>query len=114
MITAYNTEEKEVIGIFSTSAMAARYLLKEATNHKNCLIYNAAKRKGCLLKTVFNFRVAIRFSNEKQIEMMNGEEYLIINGYPEPHHTKMKGYDSTRNMLAKEGIKKGFKKKSSI
>jgi hypothetical protein len=105
-IVLYNADKKEVIGIFESQSLAGRYLYPVEKNHKGGLIKSALSRKSKIFKSVFDFPVAIRYANEIQTELLNGEEYLIINDYPIPHSTKMKGFTTTKESFKIEAVRK--------
>lgn len=82
-IALYNAEKQELIGIFSTNVLAARYLFPfgKQTQRGGGYITVALKRRGAVLSTDICKRVAVRPANEKQKEMLAGNDYVIINGY---------------------------------
>lgn len=90
-IALYNAEKKELIGLFSLKCLADKYLymdrafkLKSGTR-----VGKAIMTKGKIFNSRFEFPVAVRYTNEKQDEMLGSEDYLIVNGYPEPLKVQM-------------------------
>ena len=105
-VAIYNTVKKEVIGVFETQSLLARYLFPPLTNHTSALVGRSLLYKGRILKSIFPFPVATRYANESQIKLLNGGGYVTMEGYPIANYSKMKGFDSTSESMRKEFIEK--------
>ena len=99
-IAIYNAKKKELIGIFRYKVSVARYIYKNYNCDKNHYIEYCLKRNGRIIKDlVFDFKVALRYANELQIDMLGNREYIILNGYYSPTETRMEGFNySTSNI----------------
>ena len=97
-VALYNANKKELIGLFSLKCLAEKYLYMErAFKVKNGnRITKAIMTKGKIMNSRFDFPVAVRYTNEKQDEMLGSEDYLIVNGYPEPLKVQMNYYKNVR------------------
>jgi len=90
-IALYNTEKKELFAIFRYKNHVARYIFEKYDCYKSQRIEESLSRLGCISKgTIFNFKVTLRYANDKQIEMLGDSDYFILYGYPEPIKTRMK------------------------
>ena len=98
-IALYNTQKKELIGVFRTFAVAARYVFSEASTWNSSRMWNAYSLKTKLHKhTIFNFPVAVRTANEKCMELLGGKDVYITDGYPRMSTRKMEGVISCKSM----------------
>jgi hypothetical protein len=95
-IVIYNTEKKEVIGVFSIPIKAIKYLFEDAViTEKNKSIFNyALKSKIKINETRFSFPVAARYANSVQAEMLGDKDFFILDGYPSPRLTKINGFQA--------------------
>lgn len=98
-IAIYDTQNKQLIGVFSTLMYVVKYLRPESPQQAYSTFMDALLRGGCVRKTIFNFRVALRFANEAQVEQLNGCEVIIAPNYPPITNNKLLGYTSTREQL---------------
>lgn len=99
-IAIYNAKKKELIGIFRYKVSVARYIYKNYNCDKNHYVEYCLKRNGRIIKDlVFDFKVALRYANELQIDMLGNRDYIILNGYYSPTETRMEGFNySTSNI----------------
>lgn len=101
-IAAYNCDKQELIGVFESIPSARRYLYKHDVNLKlKKSLVNKIQFKSKLKDTFLGFPVAIRYANEAQITILNGKEYIILNGYPIPAAYSMKCFVDTAASLKK-------------
>lgn len=98
-VSIYNIQKKELIAVFASPTIAIRYLYDTPSVSNKRSVYQYISRKVKMKSTRFDFDVAIRYANEQQIKMLNGEDYKIMEGYFVPHHTKMKGFTETKETL---------------
>lgn len=106
-IVVYDTIKKQPIGIFSTHNLAIRYLYpNQDSGRKASSISHALKDKNKLSKTIFDFKVCIRYANEEQTEILNNNKYKILNNYPEPPENEMLGFHTTKGILYTMGNEK--------
>jgi len=90
-VALYNTEKKELIAIFKYKIHVARYIFKKYDCYKAQRIESTMRCLGCISKgTIFDFKVTLRYANDKQIEMLGDNNYIILQGYPSPIKTRMK------------------------
>jgi hypothetical protein len=96
-IALYNTNKKELIGVFRTFAVASRYVFSEASNWNSNRIWNAYHLRGKLHKnTIFDFPVAVRIANEKCLELLGNKDIYINDGYPKMSIRKKEGVISCK------------------
>ena len=101
-IAAYNADKQELIGIFFNGGYVRRYFYQHNPTLKLTKdIPSFVTRKVKLKDTSFNFFVALRFANKEQIEMLGSKDYVILNGYPIPISSTMKGFEDTAASLTK-------------
>jgi hypothetical protein len=86
-IKLYNTEKKELIGIFKTNSLVGKYLFPlKGTTKSNSRISTTLKQNSRINNTIFPFPVAIRFCEDDLIS----EDYVISPGYPQPNFRNFK------------------------
>jgi hypothetical protein len=101
-IVAYNADKQELIGIFFNGVYVRRYFYQNNPTLKLTKdISSFVMRKGKLKDTSFDFFVALRFANKEQIEMLGDKDYVILNSYPIPISSTMKGFEDTAASLTK-------------
>jgi hypothetical protein len=103
-ITLYNPKKQELIGIFQTASMAARYLFADSVKART--VYSAATRKGRVQGTKLGYDVAVRFASEKHRADLGDKPYLVIRGYPDADPRSMGGFHSTSNSMRKLALGK--------
>lgn len=96
-VVLYNTQKKEMMGIFRTLAIASRYVFSELSTWNNSRIWNAyAYRTKLHIKTNFDFPIAVRMANEKQLEKLGKNDVVIFEGYPKMKNHRVKGVISCK------------------
>jgi hypothetical protein len=110
-VTVYDVKQKKVMAIFKTGALCAKYIYADTgkTSAKTD-VYGCLSRKG---KTKFRNTkdwVALRYANEAQKELLGGEDYLIMEGYPPAEKNKMKGFTDTKGTFYKRHNVEHFNK----
>ena len=79
----YNAEKKELIGLFKSRILAAKYLGGKVT--KNMIYHSIANNDGIRASSnPLNVRLAARNVNPAQRELLGDKPYLMFNNYPEP------------------------------
>jgi len=101
-IAIYNSDKKELIGLFAELMLVAKYLRPTDVSKMYSNLSDALYRKGAVRKTIFSFRIAIRFANDNQINLLGDKKVFIMNNYPEFDSNKLEGYHSTRSELYKK------------
>jgi hypothetical protein len=101
-IVAYNADKQELIGIFFNGSYVRRYFYQNNPNLKASKnISSFVMRKVKLKDTSFDFKVALRYANKEQIEMLASKDYVIFNDYPILAPSTMKGFEDTAQSLRK-------------
>lgn len=101
-IVAYNANKQELIGIFFDGSYVRRYFYQHDPNLRiNKNISSFVMRNGKLKDTSFDFYVALRYANKEQIEILGDKDYVILNDYPIPISSTMKGFEDTAASLTK-------------
>lgn len=104
IVSIYNADKKEIIGVFSTSMLAIRYLYDNPTTKDKSNFRSALKRKGRIYgNTLFEFPIAVRYATPQQVDDIGTNSYVILNNYAIPRETKMNGFVSNN-----ETFKNGF------
>ena len=93
-IAIYNCEKKELVGLFKVKTFAARYLYNGNGGRNVLKIVNALNRRSRIKDTSFDFPIVVRACTQEQKELLSEGDFTILNGYPEPTHWQMKGFDS--------------------
>lgn len=106
VVTVYNADKKEVVGIFSMASLAARYLYNVKKNSSCQTIINCINRKSKVNNTIFDFKVVVRNATPDQKIILGNESYVIFNGYQKPMESKMQGFSSTKESLMISSIEK--------
>ena len=102
-IVLYNAHNQQKIGVFKAPALAARYLFDG--NYKYNLsstVARAAMRNGCILKTRFEFKVAVRYAKGEDETLVFSENFVILNNYPAPTKSEMKGFNDSAESYSME------------
>jgi hypothetical protein len=103
-IALYNSEKLELVGIFKTKTIIGKYLYEGIyegvkSQTKSSRVHVAISKKYQLRNTRFEFPVALRYANKKQIEILGDQDAVIFKDYPP---LILKGFHSTRYSLHKE------------
>jgi hypothetical protein len=92
IVCLYNTDKKELIGIFKSLAIAKRYIFNEDSKWNNNRIFNAyAKRSRLHKNIIFDFPVAVRMARENHVALLGEKEIYISDGYPGIGKRKISG-----------------------
>lgn len=92
-IAVYNCDKKNVIGLFNSFTLAARYLFNDPIKARNL---NSGLRLKCRVTTPIA-KVAVRACNEEQRKELGDNDFIILNDYPMPVCGQMKGYTGLEN-----------------
>lgn len=88
----YNTEKKELIGVFRNLALVSRYLFPNEGKYKYQRVYQSYSVKCKIHKgTIFNFPVTLRIANEKHLDILGDKDVYICPGYPDMSNAKIFG-----------------------
>lgn len=99
VVSLYNTKKKELIGVFRNMAIAKRYLFSENSTWNNSRIWNAFLKKSRLHKNIiFEFPVAVRMANEKNLELIGDNEIYISENYPRMSDQKIRGIKYSKSI----------------
>lgn len=82
MIALYNTEKKELMAVFRSTAMASIFLYGNGTTGRDRLrarMYDKVRIEN----TRFPFVVAARPANSKHMKLLADKDGIIFEGYPE-------------------------------
>ena len=91
----YNADKQELIGIFSTMAIASKYLFGFKKSGK--FLTDRVKLKIKIKNSLLGCNIAIRYANEKQKEIIGNKLYIILNkDYPEMKSNLLKGSTDLR------------------
>jgi hypothetical protein len=119
IIALYDANEKKLIGIFSTSTLAAKYIFKDqSTSRHTSRIIGAWCQKHKMYHD--DMAYALRTANEEQKQLLGTNEFIVINGYKQPSIHNMRSYDNNRinlNIVGKEKTQKYWneqKRKKSL
>lgn len=99
-VAAYNADKQELVGIFRTHKTIARYFLKDT--YKNYSGISTALRKKTRLISKLGFKLALRYANAAQLEILGDEEFVILGDYSQPDKSILNGFHETRRSLHKE------------
>jgi hypothetical protein len=108
IIALYDAIAKKLIGIFTTSTLAAKYIFKDQhNNRKTSRISTSWCQKN---KIYYNeMAYALRTANEEQKLLLGTNEFIIVNGYEEPTMSNMRSFDTNRVYLNNVGKEKAQK-----
>lgn len=87
-IAAYSCEKKELIGLFKSPVLVARYFFTDPIKSAN--VREALKKRSKMGTTVG--KIAVRACNEYQKKQLGGKEFVILNNYPQPICKQMQGF----------------------
>jgi hypothetical protein len=108
IIALYDSNEKKLIGIFSTSTLAAKYIFKdEHTTRQTSRTITAWCQKNKIHHNDMSY--AVRTANEEQKQLLGTNEFIVINGYKQPSNHNMRSYNNNRvnlNIVGKEKTQK--------
>ena len=87
----YNAEKKELIGLFKSRTLAAKYLGGKVS--KSMISTSISNKDGIRASSnPLNVRLAARNVNPAQRELLGDKPYLMFNNYPEHSHKNF-GYN---------------------
>jgi hypothetical protein len=99
-VAVYNTTKKELVGIFRYKCLVARYIYKLYNIDKQQNIENCLKKKGKIIKDlIFDFKIALRYATDLQIEMLGEKDFIILNNYYYPSKTRMAGFNYKKSNI---------------
>lgn len=101
-VVMYNADKQEIVGIFKTQGLTARYIFPLGTGGRNRRICDTFKLKTRIANSDHGFKIALRFAKPEHIELLGDKDYIILNGYKEPNKVSMGGYTSTSLSFIKE------------
>ena len=88
-VSLYDTEKKQLIGVFKSIEISAKYLFTTYNDKKSARLSHSLSRKHKLLEgTIFDFPVAIRVANQTQIELLSNKGCYIVEEYPQRMNEK--------------------------
>jgi hypothetical protein len=99
-ISIYNVNKKELVGIFSNMSVLKKYLKPGSSGNSYSSLHQALRLKGCLRKSRFDFKVAIRFATQEHISELGDCHAVIRSGYPECDSILAKGFTDNRISLS--------------
>ena len=91
-VAIYNADKKELIGIFKERNILRRYLYNAFITREK----SESRLRGLILKgaksklTKFEFNVVARYASVKQIEILQENDFVIFNEYPQPEYHRFK------------------------
>ena len=104
VLSLYNAEKKELIGIFNSNRTVVKYLYDKpfiaANNSKygdkpnalNKLVFKCMATKERLINSRFDYPIAIRESKTEHKDLLGKDIFFITDSYKEPHlKTRLKG-----------------------
>jgi hypothetical protein len=92
-VALYNSDKKELIGVFMTMNAAGRYLFPFASFNRTYQRVPDALRNRCGIRNSFlDCRVVVRVANKEQIATVENGVFRISDKYPEPAKDKLDGY----------------------
>jgi hypothetical protein len=100
-ISLYNTEKQELIGVFSSISLVERYIYDQYSSVKNN-VYTALMKKTRIRTNKLGIVLCVRVATERQVELLEGEDYYVFPQYPQTVTTRMKGYTSGKEELRKK------------
>jgi hypothetical protein len=88
-ISLYDTEKKQLLGVFKSIELSARYLFTNHSERHTSRMHHALSRKHKIShETIFDFPVAIRISNQAQKDLLGNKSCHIIQEYPQRMNDK--------------------------
>lgn len=105
-ITLYNADGKYTIAVFSTRALAAKYLFGEQKSVRAPAVNDALRNKRRIKNSLYPANVAVRFSNPDQVALLGQNDVFISDDtlLKFDRHL-LKGWDSNRISMAREAPK---------
>ncbi len=99
-VAVYNSDKKELVGIFATQVLVGKYLFECGENYKSKKVNGALRYKSKLSNTIFDFKVSLRYANESQVSLLSEMDFVMMDGYPSPSRTTTLGFFDTRVTLS--------------
>ena len=81
-VTVYNTDKKEVLGIFAMQSLVAKYLYPTTSRAMTSRVNSCIRNKSKIIQSKFDFPITIRHSTIEQIKILGENKVLIMNDYP--------------------------------
>jgi len=101
-ISLYNTDKKELIGIFTSFRSVAKYMFDHGYCHKEGALRLSLNRKAKILCDKLKCTITLRYANATQKEQLEGKLYYIADDYPKPiiSGTITQEFSSSRLVMA--------------
>lgn len=113
-LAVYDTEKKQLIGIFSSLRNTAKYLHGHNYALKENIMRSALRRKSKFKVSTVSCMVTLRIANKIQLEKLQDNHYVLNDGYPRiPEGISFKEFDSGRLKMKEEMIDNNNKRKNA-
>jgi len=84
-VAIYNADKKELVGVFKTMKICSKYIFEGVErNYHQAKLHDHVREKFYIQNTRFDFTVAIRVANAKQLERLKDDPLFIERNYPKP------------------------------
>ena len=106
-VAVYNADTRALVGVFKHQWIVAKYLFGEHNNEvKRSQVSQALGRKHRICSSKYPARIALRFANATQTDLLNGEDYFIKDDSLLKFDSHLLNvYHSTRSELYKKQVR---------
>lgn len=86
-IALYNTEKKELIGVFKEFTVLAKYLFPHYKDYDSIRrkIANSLTNQKRFKCSIFEFEVTCRYAKKQYTDELGEHDFFVIEGYPTPN-----------------------------
>ena len=92
-ISLYNSDKKELVGVFFTQKLALKYIYGYKWASRSCYLWGAIAKKMVIRKNVLlGFPIAVRYANNEQIELLGDLDYIILNVYSDMFNVPIQNF----------------------
>jgi hypothetical protein len=82
MISVYNIDKKELVGIFASTSIAGYYVFGMFEGKVTDRIRKGVTEKTRIFNSRFDFPIAVRYSTNRHLELLGQNHGVVFEGYP--------------------------------
>jgi hypothetical protein len=82
MISVYNIDKKELVGIFASTSIAGCYVFGMFESRIRDRIQSGLTEKKRIYNSRFDFPIAVRHSSNRHLQLLGLNHGVVFEGYP--------------------------------
>lgn len=110
-LSVYNSEKKELIGIFASMILVRKYFYPLGQRKESSKIRQSLMSRSRVYCEFLNISIAVRHANDNQKKVLGDKPYIIMDGYPPPtSRISMDGQKLSRESMYIKQVKEHHNK----